>query len=53
MNPKKYSPDEIKAAHGNLLANNERLNSELKQSGKELYVPDWALSARKQYFRKR
>jgi len=53
LHPKKYSPEEVQTAHDNLLANNDRLNSELKQSGKELYVPDWALSARKQYFRKR
>jgi len=53
MNPKKYSPDEIKNAHDNLISNQLQLHDALKQQGKELYTPDWVVSARKQYFRKR
>jgi len=51
MNPKKYSQDEIKTAHDNLITNRLQLQDALKQQGKELYTPDWVVSARR-YFRK-
>ena len=53
MNPKKYSPDEIKTAHNDLITNRLQLQEKLKQQGKELYTPDWVVSARRRYFRKR
>jgi len=51
-NPKKYSPDEIKTAHNDLITNRLQLQEKLKQQGKELYTPDWVVSARRRYFRK-
>jgi hypothetical protein len=53
MNPKKYSADEIKTAHNDLITNRLQLQEKLKQQGKELYTPDWVVSARRRYFRKR
>jgi len=53
MNPKKYSPDEIKTAHNDLITNRLQLQEQLKQQGKELYTPDWVASARRRYFKKR
>jgi len=53
MNLKKYSPDEVKTAHDNLITNQLQLQDQLKQKGKELYTPDWVVSARRRYLRKR
>lgn len=53
LHPKKYTPEEVQTAHDNLLGNQAKLHDALKQTGKELYTPDWVVSARRRYFRKR
>ena len=53
LHPKKFSPAEVQAAYENFLTNREKLSSELKQSGREPYVPDWVVSARKKFLKKK